>query len=475
MLKRLGIYAATALSLCASTACNESDDNYEISVDYASTQVTAFSLRADSKVLNNLDSIYFSIDLVNGRIFNADSLPFGTKTDKLLVDITTDGCSTVELHFPRAGKSDSIVNYLTNQNDSIDFSRGAVKLHLVSYDKIATRDYYINVNVHTVISDSLCWDLKTPKQLPTSLSAVKAQRTVQFGNKIYTLTTDGTANACMHVADSPAVKGTSTQFTFPFNPDVNMLTATTTSLYILADDGALYSSINGTDWNSCGTIWKSITAPYGSTLLGIADINGTLTHVTYPAGATSTVKTDFPVKGNSAAIRYTTDWGLLPQIITVGGVKADGKTTPTAWAYDGNTWACIAQKTPMSAEGMAVFPYYCCQTDTNTWVASTRSVLVAMGGRESATKMQDTIYISYDLGFNWTKAPNLMQLPKKFPLLYNAQVIVNNEVKHSRAIKPITEWDTPYIYMYGGYLATDKLMPRVYRGVINRMQFKPLQ
>ena len=216
MLKRLGIYAATALSLCASTACNESDDNYEISVDYASTQVTAFSLRADSKVLNNLDSIYFSIDLVNGRIFNADSLPFGTKTDKLLVDITTDGCSTVELHFPRAGKNDSIVNYLTNQNDSIDFSRGPVKLHLVSYDKIASRDYYIKVNVHTTISDSLYWELEKPKQLPSSLTAIKAQRTVQFGNKVYTLTTDGTANACMHVADSPAVPGTSTPFTFPF-------------------------------------------------------------------------------------------------------------------------------------------------------------------------------------------------------------------------------------------------------------------
>lgn len=476
MLKRFGIYVAAAALLCGSTACNDSDENYEISVDYASTQVTAFSLRSDSKVLNNLDSIFFSIDLVRGRIFNADSLPFGTKTDRLLVDITTDGCSTVEIHFPRENKTDSIVDYLTNKNDSIDFSRGPVKLHLVSYDKIATRDYYIDVNVHKTISDSLYWDLEKPASLPSDLSTIKAQRTLQYGNKVYTLTTDGARNACMHVADSPVADGSSTRFTFPFTPRVNSLTATTSLLYILAENGDLYSSANGIDWNSCGVNWKSITAPYGSTLLGIADVNGTLTHVTYPlGGATSAVKPNFPVTGNSDAIRYTSEWGLQPQIITVGGLKADGTTTPTAWAYDGTAWACIADETPMDAEGLAVFPYYCCRTDTNTWVASTRSVLVAMGGRHTAHKMQDTIYISYDLGFNWSKAPVSMQLPKKFPALYGSQVIVNNEVMHSRAIRPITEWDTPYIYMYGGYTVTDELMPRVYRGVINRLQFKPLQ
>jgi len=412
---------------------------------------------------------------VNGRIYNADSLPYGTKIDRLLVDLTTDGCSTVEIHFPRAGKSDSIVNYLTNKNDSIDFSRGAVKLHLVSYDRVVSRDYYINVNVHKTISDSLYWDLDNPASLPSSLSMVKAQRTVEFGDKLYTLTTDGGTDACMYIADNPADNGTATMFTFPFTPQVGMLTATTTSLYILAENGDLYSSADGTAWNACGTKWVSITAPYGATLTGIADINGTLTHVTYPLGATSVVKADFPVKGNSAAIRYSSDWGVQPQIITVGGLKTDGTPTPTAWAYDGTAWACIADKTPMKAEGLTVFPYYCCRTDTNTWVASTRSVLVAMGGRESATKMQDTVYISYDLGFNWTKAPDLMQLPKKFPSLYDAQIYVNSEVMRSRAIKPVTEWETPYIYMYGGYSVDDKLMPRVYRGVINRLQFKPLQ
>ena len=129
----------------------------------------------------------------------------------------------------------------------------------------------------------------------------------------------------------------------------------------------------------------------------------------------------------------------------------------------------------MSAEGMSVFPYYCCRTDTNTWRATTRSVLVAMGGRLDNNKTQDTIYISYDLGFNWSKAPDLMQLPAAYPKLYDAQAIVSSETQHSRAIRPITEWDTPFIYVYGGYSPSGVLQPRVYRGTINRMEFKPLQ
>ena len=475
MLKRFGIYVATALALVGAAACNSDDEDNEISVDYSSTQVTAFSLRADSKVLNNLDSVYFSIDLTAGRIFNADSLPYGTKIDRLLVDLTTDACSTVELHFPREGQSDSIVNYLENSTDSIDFSRGAVKLHLVSYDRIATRDYYISVNVHKVISDSLEWDLDNPLPLPSSITSPKKQRTVEYAGKIYTLTTDGANAACIHVADSPASAGNDTPFTFPFTPDVSSLTATATGLYILADDGTLYTSADGSSWTSCSTVWKSITAPYGSTLLGIADINGTLTHVTYPAGPTSAVKPGFPVRGNSAAIPYSTEWSQRPQIVTVGGVNAEGKTTPTAWAYDGSAWVCIADKTPMSAEGMSVFPYYCCRTDTNTWRATTRSVLVAMGGRLDNNKTQDTIYISYDLGFNWSKAPDLMQLPAAYPKVYDAQAIVSSETQHSRAIRPITEWDTPYIYVFGGYSPSGVLQPRVYRGTINRMEFKPLQ
>ena len=123
------------------TSCNSDSDSSDSEVIYGSTQVKSFKLKANSNVLSGLDSVFFSIDLVNAQIYNADSLPFGTKTDKLVLQISTDACSKVELNVPRKNAADTVINYLTNSTDSIDFTNGPVRLHLVSFDGKAERDY----------------------------------------------------------------------------------------------------------------------------------------------------------------------------------------------------------------------------------------------------------------------------------------------------------------------------------------------
>lgn len=474
------LYIATLLLAFIIPACKGTADDEATSIDYSSTQIKTFSLKADTKVLNNLDSVFFSIDLVNARIFNADSLPYGTKVNKLLVNITTDNCSVVELHFPREGKNDSIVNFLTNAKDSIDFSRGAVKLHVVSNDHTASRDYYINVNVHKTVGDSLTWDVKNPSPLPGSLATPVKAATVQMAGAFYTLTTDGNRHACINVASSPLDRGINTEFDFTFTPDVNSLVANSQAMYILSTDGDLHSSIDGKSWTSLGVKWKAITAPYGKTILGLAEVDGKLSHVTWPSSTSTAVNdNDFPLTGASQPLLFSTKWSDRDQIIIVGGSRADGSTTSAAWAYDGTNWAKIAEKTPMNASGMTVFPYYFCSTDTNKWIATKRSVIVAMGGRRleqgKDVVMMGDVYLSYDFGFHWTKAPKSMTLPTTFPAVSDTRVFVVNETLHSRAVRPITEWDTPYIYMYGGYNRQGSLSTNIYRGVFNVLQFKPLQ
>ena len=115
--------------------------------------VRSFKLKPNAYVLSALDTVFFSIDLANAKIFNADSLPYGTRIDKLVVDIATDACKTVELTMRKNDGADTIVNYLTNSTDSINFANGPVNLRVVSYDGKAERNYEIKVNVHTVIAD----------------------------------------------------------------------------------------------------------------------------------------------------------------------------------------------------------------------------------------------------------------------------------------------------------------------------------
>lgn len=100
MLKRLilpSAICAILMSACNSSS-NEEQIEYELSSDVA---VTSFQLLSNDKVLDSLNNVYFSIDLLNARIFNADSLPYGTPVDRLQVLINTSSASNVTIAFPR--------------------------------------------------------------------------------------------------------------------------------------------------------------------------------------------------------------------------------------------------------------------------------------------------------------------------------------------------------------------------------------
>ena len=166
-------------------SCNEdSDDAYEEYVISNSTAITAFNLNADDSVLANLDSVHFTIDISKRIIYNADSLPRGTKITGLTINAsfpTTAACKIVQ----EAGtvRPDSIYDYTTT--DSIDFT-GNVKLRITAADGTEV-DYQVKVNVHQLESDSLYWNQMARRDLPNVSGTLNAQRTVQCGDKLYTL------------------------------------------------------------------------------------------------------------------------------------------------------------------------------------------------------------------------------------------------------------------------------------------------
>ena len=74
--KFLIYFLATTIAAAMVASCN-SDDKIE-SVEYVPSSdvaITSFSLGANTKILSNLDSVFFTIDLKQGLIYNADSLP----------------------------------------------------------------------------------------------------------------------------------------------------------------------------------------------------------------------------------------------------------------------------------------------------------------------------------------------------------------------------------------------------------------
>lgn len=510
MIKKLALYTFGAAVLLNLAACNEGPIETEQEYIYSSTLVNSFSLKANNKILNNLDSVFFSINLVDGTIFNADSLPYGTKVDRLQVSLTTDACSTIELLVPKADGTNEVINYATNPNDSIDFSSGSVKLHLVSFDEKAERDYVIRVNVHKVVPDSLSWSRIERRNLPTALNGIlKRQKSVRCGNYAVCLTTDG-EDYSIALTTNPADfnSWTSANTDFGFTPAVSSLSATDDALFILSDDNLLYRSDDlGQTWTSTGLTWTHIYGNYGSRLLGVRNDGTAYRHVTYPATTESDVPAGCPVKGTSTLASIDSKWSDTPQVLMAGGILADGSTTNAIWGYDGRTWACVSNALPEPLSDACLIPYTISKTDTVSWRVTDYHVLLAMLGTTRNGETSNRVYISRDNGINWKLGDDLVQLPSYIPSMTGAQALIFNTTmtvnpssraarsgwqaytetalprwvraelpltRSQRAVKPVESWEAPYIYLFGGYDRVGTLYDTIWRGILNRLTFVPL-
>ncbi len=502
MTKKLILPFVLALALSALPSCNSSSDDVEYTYS-SSVLVSGFYLAQDDDVLDSLQNVYFSIDLENAQIFNADSLPYGTDISRLIPSITTvSTVSAVTLTFTTEEGTDSVVNYLTSSTDSIDFSYPPVKLKVTSQSGTVERLYEIRVNVHQTKPDTLAWNSIQSASLPTSLSSLKAQRTAKHGDTYYCLT-EGNGVYCLATTTNPAdPQWTTAEISLPFTPDVNSLRQTDDAMYMMSQDGDLYTSQDFASWTCVDSGWHYLYGGYEDQLMGCKESAGAYKIVSYPNGDEWAMPSSFPVSGCSVPVVYDTQMSYTAQMLMVGGYDSDGDMLDTTWAFDGDTWANITRAAltePISE--MAVVPYDLFSVTSSTWAPVQYPALVAVGGL-TEEGINRTVYYSRDWGMTWAEAPDLMQLSDEVPVYYGSSAFVYSTTMHlsradqgwselavrklypqctflpvgrqSRVTEAITEWECPAIYMMGGYDEDGTCVNEVWRGVILRYTFDPV-
>lgn len=506
MTKRFPLYLiAGLLAACLTVACNDDDtESMIVEGDYDNCAISSFSLSKDDSILRSLDSVFFSIDMIKAQIFNADSLPKGTDVSRLIVNVGTPAASAVELKFKsRFTAKDTTVNLTTNPGDSINFAAGPVTMTVTSYNGQAKRDYTINVNVHTVVADTLYWDHLQQVSFPRNASA---QKTVMYSGKTHTLLagTDGANYLC--TTDNPDTYSWDVaEASLPEGAVTGSFNATDNALFIADGQGNLYTSANGLTWTPTGTKMDCIYGGYGTTLLGARHDSDGWKHVTYPASTEASVPAYCPVSGTSQLVIYETKWSASPLAIMVGGQDASGRYTGEAWAYDGTRWDRISTTGIDERAGVTLFPYSTPRISSNSWRVTEQSALLAMGGvYETAEGIETSkkVYVSYDFGITWKVADSYLQFPATYPDFSSAQAFVIDYTLTSRSLtdgdwteiatagipawatplndirsrvsRPVTSWECPYIFLFGGIDRNGTLLPAVTRGVINRFTFKPV-
>ena len=491
--------ACIALLIGTLTSCNKkTETEEEIYMPASSVAVTGFSLKSKSGSKVKVDSVFFSIDLNRGVIFNADSLPVGTDVTRLVPVISYVSSASAVTLTQSGGKTTGEIDYKANPSDSVDFS-GKVVLKITAEDKTTTRSYDIKVNVHKVEPDSLVWDRLAVTPMPSRLGSPISQKTVKYRDTSYSLIEEADGSYTMAVA-TDLLSGVWDKLTpgLDFEPDVRTLNATSDKLYILDAAGVLHTSADGLDWDNTGAVWANIIGAYGDVMLGLRYEGSTLMHTFWPSDAgyrESPVSSDFPVRDYSNFVQFSNRWTTLPIGFMVGGRLADGSVTDRTWGFDGDHWAILSEGMTPSVEGATIVPYYVYRKTVSTLVQTEFSVWMMIGGLLHDGTFNRHIYVSYDNGVNWYASESQMQLPQHFPSLRNLDGIVAEWPKQAslennwkdtsaRALPGMARvkydvedyevyWDCPYIYIFGGIKDNGTLNDEIWRGVLNRLTFTP--
>ena len=480
------------------TACNAKDDEPSSGSNYVSTEsvaVTAFSLKPDIRIMKNLDSVFFSIDLEHGVIFNADSLPKGTNITKLVPNISyPSSVTSATIEMTGGTHREGTVNYYANANDTIDFT-GNVILTLGSSKDGIQKSYRLKVNVHQEDPDTVYWDTKGTTALPSRLSDPKEQKTVGNGKEVVTLIeeSDGSYTVAK-TTDIFAANWTRQTFSPAFTPVIHTLTVTPSGKYHMLDsEGNLMESEDVMSWQQLEGGWYEIIGMYGDVLIGTSQQQGALHMKTWPSGAIPEMQLpeEFPLKGFSAPIEFTNRWTPYPTIVIFGGYPYGANGKSPSWAFDGTQWVNIAEDALPALEGISVVDYYSYLNSDTNGLLKEFEVYLAFGGKDINGNINNTVYVSYDHGINWQRAQSYMQMPAGTATGYMVDALTMGttmqsnlgnrwKVSSERRRLPfeidgdLVKWECPYIFLFGGYDANSTLNSKIRSGVLQRLTFEPL-
>lgn len=500
LIRRLPLLVpALTLAMGGMSSCNSSTDTTteEYAVTISNVAIKEFSLSSDSKVMSDLDSVFFSIDLGNGVIFNADSLPKGSDITKLVPVITfANTVSEADIVMSGGSVREGTVNYLENSTDSIDFS-GDVKLNVTAADGTNKFTYTIKVNVHQMVPDSLMWDNLATTDLPSRLASPVRQKSVEKDGGVYTIIEESDGSYTWSSTASIADAGwTKNEIVFPFDPAVESLTVTPSSFWMLDDEGDLYCSADGFSWISTGERWVTLVGPYLDYVLGVKESDGVMMHCHYPQTSEipdSEMNPEFPIYGRTELRTIESKWTEVPTALFVGGTTATGDVSDHTWAFDGNSWATIDSSSTAHLEGANLFRYTVYRETASAFRQIAYDAWIVYGGKKEDGTYNRNLYVSFDNGVTWRLASDSMSVPEEMPGMSEASLIVLDttlEADIADAWKKIVtaratrssyvldgydiSWKCPYIYVIGGVLSSGKLSDSIWRGVLARHTFTPV-
>ena len=347
------------------TYCSDSINNYHFTIDNYGERDTLIKIGSE-EVLVGI-----------GRIYNADSLPYGMVTSSLLAEITFSSPDKVNLYMAGDKK---IEDY--SSTDSIDFT-SPVMMEVIAGNGINKKFYEVKVNVHQQVGDSIDWKfMGYPLLNPGSISD---QRSAVCGNTAVWMVENAGAYS-VYTSDKSLKQWTKSELT-DVTPDIKTLNVFKGKFYVVSKDGELYSSVNGLSWTSVAANYKFVniigSAPVSETdnrLLALVEESGVVYHAYSDNGADwvkeDAVKSNFPLSGYSEIASYSSPSTGRYTSVIFGGKLQSGDLTSDSWMYNQKEgWGDMGSSTVRAMQGANLVSYQQDPRYLNTFWLDRKSVV----------------------------------------------------------------------------------------------------
>lgn len=422
LLRHIGLALGFTLSLMLTSCWSEDMSGYS-----DDAIITSFYLYSDS--IDGITSYTFTIDEDEKRIYNTDSIDFGTEVDSLMPII-------------------SPTFWQIYVNDTIDFGSGdstyldftdSLTMTVWASDKETTQTYTVIVNVHQVDPDTFIWTGMNTQVFYETSTCEKAFYLNDY--IVYLATLDGTLYNFVSYDAAEWSKNTVTGLPASANDELKKIAWTEEMLYYYSDD-MLYTSTDGTTWTSTATTGDIdyLLFNMNSELYGIDEANGNIVRFDGSQWVVSSeVPSDeFPVSGATIYV------GPAPsgktRAFLLGGIDASGNFLSSVWSTeDGAYWVDLGENQE----------YFTPRADAA--VVQYASGLMLFGGRDAdGVVTTETHLFSNDYGVTWVEPEDKMMISSLYITRYD----------HS-AVAP----SSGYLYLLGGRTRSDNSVGDVWQGL----------
>lgn len=410
-------------------------------------QIYAFGLSSVTDTSKVFTDAKFSIDQINGLIFNRDSLPYLFEVDSIFVNIA-NAAGFTDIAF-KLVKNDS--TYTWNGKDSVAMHRLS-KIETTAGDGKTKKQYDISINIHQQDPYIIKWNEISGDYLN---KAIQSPKTISFKQQF--ITYYKVSNGDVQASVTSSNKGNDWKPITLSGPINNIKISSITSvtkaesslLYAMGEGDEVYKSEDGATWNEIDTDYN-VKSIYGElplitdkfAILTIVEDNGEYKFATTDDFSTfnimNDVRSDFPIEDYSAVSINNPAVYTANYIILYGGKDKDGAPNKNIWILQqkDNKIAIISKKLSFDLDDAQVFSY-----DDRVYMLTSE-------------KDENKLYFSDNYGLDWKWGGENQELDESIAYRTNASVISDSD---------------NYIWIFGGKSKSQTQIIDVWRGRLNKL------